>query len=105
MKERIFRTVDGIERTFFYGKKDVTWQPVTSPVIEEFKTIGDTLVILDHGQYGYEHHCSVHICPKDNPSYFKETHRFDPGKVDNTRATSRGFFEKVVAEYENGVRV
>jgi hypothetical protein len=104
MKEKIFRTVEGIERTFIYGKRDVTWKPVVSSIIEDCRIIGDTLVMLDHGQYGYEYHCSVHICPKDNPGYHKEIHRFEPGKVENTRATSRGFFEKLIAEYESGIR-
>ena len=98
-RETTRKTVEGIERTFHYGKRDITWEPVVSDSTEEIVTIGDKVVTLDHGEYGYNNHFSVAITSKDKyPAYTEYRHRFEPDRLSNTKAISRGFFEKVVAE-------
>jgi len=104
MKELKRNTVYGIELTFIYGKRDIKWETVNSSINRETTVIGKIMVTLDQGQYGYDHYRSVYIRSSDNPSYVMEMHRFEPGKVNDPKGTSRGFFEKLGKEYQEGVK-
>jgi hypothetical protein len=95
------RTIDGPTKTFIYGKRDITWKSIESHVDEEMVVINGMIICLDHGTLGFSGYHSVWLTPADNPTYYMETHRFNPGKVDDPKGTSRGFFENIVAEYKN----